>query len=360
MERKEFVPNIARIKVIGVGGGGCNAITRMYQEELRGVELIGVNTDAQALALTEAHVRFQIGERLTKGLGVGGDAEKGREAAEENRDELRELVKDSEMVFITAGMGGGTGTGAAPVIAELAKEEGALTIGIVTVPFNFEGARRRKVAEEGIKRMLERVDSLIVIPNDRLLDICDKNVLVENAFKEADNILKQAVQAISDLIAVPGIINLDFADVKAIMEGAGQAWLSIGKASGPNRAVEAARQALFNPLVDISIEGAKGVLFNVTGGISHTTLHEIDEAAELIRGIVDPEANIIFGVVFDPTMDNEIKITLIATGFSQRPKDGMKIDDDEIKKLLKDLEDEERLDNIPSIMRRPPKKRRAS
>jgi len=351
MAKTSFVPNPAKIKVIGIGGGGCNAITRMVREEIRGVEFIAVNTDAQALAITEAPTRIQLGEKLTKGLGVGGDHTMGQKAAEESRDELKELVSGADMVFITCGMGGGTGTGAAPIIAETAKESGALTIAVVTRPFTFEGTHRCQVADEGITRLLGKADTLIIIPNDRLLDLCDAKTNVDNAFKLADDVLRHGVQAISEVITVPGLINLDFADVKAVMKDAGPAWMSIGTGSGKNRAVDAAREALASPLLDVSINGSKGVLFNVVGG-SSLTLFEVNEAAEVIKQAVDPEANIIFGVAYDSSMDNELRITLIATGFASKIGLAEVIQEDEQTQLLKALKSDEELD-VPSFLRRP-------
>jgi len=351
MAKTSFVPNPAKIKVIGLGGGGCNAITRMVQEEIQGVEFIAMNTDAQALAITEAPTRIQLGEKLTKGLGVGGDHVQGQKAAEESRDELRETVSGADMVFITCGMGGGTGTGAAPTIAEIAKESGALTIAVVTKPFSFEGVHRCQVSDEGVVRLLSKVDTLIMIPNDRLLDLCDQKTAVDNAFKLADDVLRHGVQAISEVITVPGLINLDFADVKAVMKDAGPAWMSIGVGSGKNRAVEAAKEALASPLLDVSIEGSKGVLFNVVGG-SSLTLFEVNEAAEIIKQAVDPDANIIFGVAHDPNMDNEVRITLIATGFSSKIGLAEATQEDEFTQLLKGLRSEEELD-VPSFLRRP-------
>ena len=350
MAKTSFVANPAKIKVIGLGGGGCNAVTRMVQEEIRGVEFIAMNTDAQALAITEAPDRIQLGEKLTKGLGVGGDHGLGQKAAEENRDDIKDIVSGADMVFITCGMGGGTGTGAAPTIAEIAKQGGALTIAVVTKPFAFEGNRRCQVADEGIVKLLTKVDTLIIIPNDRLLDLCDQKMGVDNAFKLADDVLRHGVQAISEVITVPGMINLDFADVKAIMRDAGPAWMSIGVASGKNRAIEAAKEALSSPLLDVSVNGSKGVLFNVVGG-SSLTLFEVNEAAAVIKEAVDPEANIIFGVAHDPGMDNEVKITLIATGFAS--KIGMAgSQEDEVTQLLRSLKSEEELD-VPSFLRRP-------
>ena len=351
MAKASFVPNPAKIKVIGLGGGGCNAITRMAQEGIQGVELIAMNTDAQSLAITEAPTRIQLGEKLTKGLGVGGDHMQGQKAAEESRDKLEGLVAGADMVFITCGMGGGTGTGAASVIAELSKQGGALTIAVVTKPFAFEGVHRSDVAQEGIARLLGKVDTLIIIPNDRLLDICDQKAAVDNAFKLADDVLRHGVQAISEVITVPGMINLDFADVKAVMKDAGPAWMSIGTGSGKNRAVEAAKEALASPLLDVSIDGSRGVLFNVVGG-SSLTLFEVNEAAEVVKQAVDPEANIIFGVAHDLSMDEDIRITLVATGFTSRT--GLPGDEkeDELTELLRGLKSEEELD-VPSFLRRP-------
>ncbi len=351
MAKSSFVPNPARIKAIGVGGGGCNAITRMVREEIRGVEFIAVNTDAQALAITEAPIRLQLGEKLTKGLGVGGDHTVGQKAAEESRDELKELISGADMVFVTCGMGGGTGTGAAPIVAEIAKESGALTIAVVTRPFTFEGVHRCRVADEGIARLLGKADTLIIIPNDRLLDLCDQKTSVDDAFKLADDVLKHGVQAISEVITVPGLINLDFADVKAVMRDAGPAWMSIGTGTGKNRAVDAAREALASPLLDVSINGSKGVLFNVTGG-SSLTLFEVNEAAEVIKQAVEPDANIIFGVAYDSSMDDELRITLIATGFASTIGLAEASQEEEQTQLLKSLKSDDELD-VPSFLRRP-------
>ena len=351
MAKTSFVPNPARIKVIGLGGGGCNAITRMVREEIQGVEFIGMNTDAQALAITEAPLRIQLGEKLTRGLGVGGDHEMGQKAAEESRDELKELVSGADMVFITCGMGGGTGTGAAPIVAEIAKQSGSLTIAVVTRPFSFEGTHRCQVSDEGIVRLLSKVDTLIIIPNDRLLDLCDQKTGVDSAFKLADDVLRHGVQSIAEVITVPGMINLDFADVKAVMKDAGPAWMSIGGGTGKNRSVEAARDALASPLLDVTIEGSKGVLFNVVGG-NNLTLAEVNEAAEVIKQAVDPEANIIFGVAHDPNMENDIRITLIATGFASKLGLAGVSQEDELSQFLKGLKTEEELD-VPSFLRRP-------
>ncbi|MFC1987276.1 cell division protein FtsZ [Chloroflexota bacterium] len=350
MAKASFAVNPAKIKVIGLGGGGCNAVSRMVQEEIRGVEFVAMNTDAQAMALTEAPVRIQLGEKLTRGLGVGGDNDLGEKAAEESRDELREVVLGSDMVFITAGMGGGTGTGAAPVIADIAKQSGALTIAVVTKPFSFEGTHRCKVAEEGISKLLDKVDTLVIIPNDRLLDLCDQKTGVDGAFKLADDVLRHGVQAIAEVIVVPGVINLDFADVKAVMKDAGPAWMSIGRGSGQSRAVDAAKEALASPLLDVSASGSKGVLFNIVGG-SSLTLFEVNEAAEVIKQAVDPEANIIFGVAHDPNMDKEVKITLVATGFMSKKTSGGR--DEEMDHFLNSLRKSEDEMDVPSFLRRP-------
>ncbi len=352
MAKSSFALSPAKIKVIGLGGGGCNAVTRMVQEEIQGVEFIAMNTDAQAMALTEAPIRVQLGERLTRGLGVGGDHGMGQKAAEESRDDIKEVTSGSDMVFITSGMGGGTGTGAAPVVAEIAKQSGALTIAVVTKPFTFEGAHRCEVAEEGVRQLLDKVDTLIIIPNDRLLDLCDQKTGVDNAFKMADDVLRHGVQAISEVITVPGVINLDFADVKAVMKDAGPAWMSIGRGSGQNRAVDAAKEALASPLLDASAAGSKGVLFNVVGGTS-LTLYEVNEAAEVIKQAVDPEANIIFGVAHDASMDKDIKITLIATGFLNKEGLAGISKDEDISEFLNSIKKSEDELDVPSFLRRP-------
>jgi len=351
MAKSSFVTSSAKIKVIGCGGGGCNAVSRMVREEIRGVEFIAMNTDAQQLVIVEAPIRIQLGEKLTRGLGVGGDHHFGTKAAEESKDEIRDVVAGADMVFITAGMGGGTGTGSAPVVAEMSKQGGALTIGVVTKPFSFEGSHRARVANEGIANLLGKVDTLIIIPNDRLLDLCDQKTTVDSAFKMADDVLRHGVQAISEVITVPGLINLDFADVKAIMKDAGPAWMSIGHGSGQNRAVEAAKRALASPLLDVSITGSKAVLFNVVGD-NTLTLFEVNEAAEVVKNAVDPDANIIFGVAFDPSMGNDIRITLIATGFNTQLGNTDTSDAAEVARLLKDMKSEEELD-IPSFFRKP-------
>ena len=351
MAKTSFLPNPARIKVIGLGGGGCNAVTRMVSQGIQGVEFIVMNTDAQALAIAEAPTCIQLGEKLTRGLGVGGDHNLGQKAAEESRDELKELVSGADMVFLTCGMGGGTGTGAASVIAEIAKQSGALTIAVVTRPFGFEGVNRCRVADEGITQLVNKVDTLIIIPNDRLLDLCDHKTPVDNAFRLADDVLAHGVQAIAEVITVPGLINLDFADVKAVMKDAGPAWMSMGIGSAKDRAVNAAKEALNSPLLDVSVDGSKGVLYNVVGG-SSLTLYEVNEAAEIIKQAVDPDANIIFGVAHDPTMNDDVRITLIATGFTSKLGSPGKSREDEVNQFLKDMKSEEELD-VPSFLRRP-------
>ncbi len=306
--------HFAQIKVVGVGGGGSNAVNRMIAEGLRGVDFIAVNTDGQALLMSEAPQRVRIGDKLTRGLGAGGNPEVGQKAAEESSDDLRDILSGADMVFVTCGMGGGTGTGAAPIVAELAKNNGALTIGVITKPFSFEGSRRRTLAEEGIEHLKEKVDTLIVIPNDRLLEIVDKKTSITQAFRVADDVLRQGIQGISELITVPGLINLDFADVRAIMSEGGAALMAVGKASGDTRASDAAQSAVASTLLDVTIDGARGILFNVTGG-PNLSLFEVNEAAEIIRAKAHPEANIIFGAVIDEELGDEIHITLIATGF---------------------------------------------
>jgi cell division protein FtsZ len=306
--------NFARIKVLGVGGGGCNAINRMIEEGLHGVEFVAINTDAQALLHSNAPIRIRIGEKLTKGLGSGGDPTIGSKAAEESSEALRQLVEGSDMVFLTAGLGGGTGTGAAPVLASIAKAAGALTVGVITRPFEFEGVRRAKIANEGLEELRKHVDTLIVIPNERLLQIVDRKAPVQAAFRIADDVLRQGIQGISEVITEPELINVDFADVRTIMSEGGSALMSIGRASGENRAVQAAEKAIGNALLDVSIDGAKGILINVRGGPS-LGLHEVKEAADIIRRTADPDANIIFGAAIDPEMEDDIQITVIATGF---------------------------------------------
>lgn len=311
--------SFARLKVVGVGGGGNNAVNRMINAGLRGVEFIAVNTDKQALFLSQANTKIQIGDKLTKGLGAGANPEIGEKAANESRDEIAMAIKDADMVFVTAGMGGGTGTGAAPVIAQISKEMGILTVGVVTKPFSFEGKKRMVQAESGVENLKNVVDTLVTIPNDRLLQIADKKMPLVKAFNLADDVLRQGVQGVSDLIAVPGLINLDFADVKTIMQDTGLAHMGIGRGSGENKAEEAAKQAISSPLLETSIEGARGVLLNITGGID-LGLQEVNLAAELIQAAADPEANIIFGAVIDENLSDEIIITVIATGFSKSPE----------------------------------------
>ncbi len=304
----------ADIKVIGIGGGGNNAINRMIEAGLKGVEFIAVNTDSQALFLSKAEKKIQVGEKLTKGLGAGADPDVGMKAAQENEDEIIKALQGADMVFVTAGMGGGTGTGGAPIIARLAKQVGALTVGVVTKPFSFEGRKRNQQAERGIQALKDEVDSLITIPNDRLLQVVEKNTAFNDAFRIADDILRQGVQGISDLIAVPGVINCDFADVQTVMKNTGSALMGIGRAKGDSRAAEAARLAISSPLLETSIEGARGVLFNISGGVN-LTLFEINEAAEIIHQSADVEANIIFGANIDESLEDEVRVTVIATGF---------------------------------------------
>ncbi len=321
----------------------------MVREQIRGVEFIAMNTDAQHLAVTEAPTRIQLGERLTQGLGAGGDHRIGRKSAEESEEEIRELVNGADMVFLTAGMGGGTGTGSLPVVAEIAKQSGALTIAIATKPFSFEGVSRREVAEEGIADTIDKVDTMVIIPNDRLFELCDKKTGVDGAFKMADEVLCHGVQAMAEVITVPGLINLDFADVRTVLKDAGPSWMSIGNGTGPNRAVDAAREALTSPLLDVSVNGAKGVLFNICGD-STLTLFEVNNAAEVIGRSVDPEANIIFGVTVNPNLENECRLTLIATGFTSPEALIGAGKEKEITKLLKSLKTEEEL-AVPAYLR---------
>jgi cell division protein FtsZ len=308
---------LAVIKVVGVGGGGTNAVNRMIDAGLSGVEFIATNTDAQALQMTDADIKLNIGHELTKGLGAGASPQVGQAAAAESRDDIKEALKGADMVFVTAGEGGGTGTGAAPVIAEIAKNEiGALTVGVVTRPFTFEGGQRSHQAHEGIERLREQVDTLIVIPNERLLSIVERRTTILDAFREADNVLRQGVQGITDLITIPGLINLDFADVRTIMQDAGSALMGIGSATGESRAAEAAKAAISSPLLEESVEGATGILLNITGG-RDLGLFEVNEAAEIIHSAADANANIIFGAVIDEAMQDDIRVTLIATGFDR-------------------------------------------
>ncbi len=309
------VEQFAQIKVIGVGGGGNNAVNRMIDQNLKGVQFIAINTDKQALYTSKAEYKIQIGEKLTRGLGAGANPDVGSKAAEESRDDIFHALQGADMVFITAGMGGGTGTGAAPIVAQIAKEMGILTVGVVTKPFTFEGKRRLAHAEKGIEELKKRVDTLVTIPNDRLLQVVERRTSIVDAFRIADDVLRQGVQGISDLIAIPGLVNLDFADVKTIMFERGLAHMGIGKASGDHRAAEAARQAIHSPLLETTINGSKGVLLNITGG-TNLMLHEVNEAAEIVSEAADLDANIIFGAVIDENMKDEIRITVIATGFS--------------------------------------------
>src|SRR5687767_15154022 len=306
--------NFALIRVIGVGGGGSNAVNRMIRAEMMGVEFIACNTDAQALLQSDAPHKIRIGDKITRGLGAGGDSNIGQRAAEEDSEKIAQALADSDMVFITAGLGGGTGSGAAPIVAELAKEAGALTIGVVTKPFAFEGSRRRLIAEKAAEELKAKVDTLITIPNDRLKDVVDKNTSILDAFRVVDDVLRQGVQGISDIITMPGLINQDFADVRAIMKDAGSALMGIGRATGENRAVEAAQQAIASPLLEIDIAGAQGILFNISGG-PNMSLYEVTEAAEAIKEAADPEANIIFGTSFNERLGEEVMVTVIATGF---------------------------------------------
>ena len=318
LEFEQGFNHLATLKVIGVGGGGNNAVNRMIDHGMNNVEFIAINTDGQALNLSKAESKIQIGEKLTRGLGAGANPEIGKKAAEESREQIEDAIQGADMVFVTAGMGGGTGTGAAPVVAKIAKEMGALTVGVVTRPFGFEGRKRSTQAAAGVESMKAAVDTLIVIPNDRLLDIVDKSTPMMEAFKEADNVLRQGVQGISDLIAVSGEVNLDFADVKTIMSNQGSALMGIGVSSGENRAVEAAKKAISSPLLETSIVGAQGVLMNITGGES-LSLFEAQEAADIVQDAADEDVNMIFGTVINPELQDEIVVTVIATGFLDKP-----------------------------------------
>jgi cell division protein FtsZ len=319
MPLRSDAEHFALIKVIGIGGGGSNAVNRMIRAEMMGVEFIAVNTDAQALLQSDAPHKIRIGDKLTRGLGAGADPAVGQRAAEEDSEKIYEALKDADMIFITAGMGGGTGSGAAPIIAEIAKDLGALTVGVITKPFGFEGVRRKLVAEQYSEALKDKCDTLITIPNDRLREVVDKKTSILDAFRVVDDVLRQGVQGISDLITVPGLINLDFADVKTIMRDAGSSMMGIGIGTGEQRAVEAARAAVMSPLLEVNITGARGILFNVTGG-SDLGLFEVNEAAEVIKEAADPEANIIFGTVIDDRMRDEVKVTVIATGFDGSKK----------------------------------------
>lgn len=314
---KPDIDQFARIKVVGIGGGGGNAVSSMVQNrQIKGVEFVSVNTDVQALMNSQAKVKVQIGENLTHGLGSGADPEIGRQSAEESQEKFKDLFVDTDMVFLTGGMGGGTGTGAAPLIAQMAKESGALTVAVVTKPFGFEGTRRMVVAEDGIEDLKDKVDTLVVIPNQRLLEIVDKKMTLLEAFKVADSILGEAVQGISEIITTPGLINVDFADVRTIMTDAGTALMAVGVGSGENRAVQAAREAIASPLLELSIEGARGILFNIVGG-ADLTMSEVNEAAKIISQAADPDANIIFGAVIKAEMSDQMQITVVATGFDE-------------------------------------------
>jgi len=352
----------AQIKVVGVGGGGNNAVNRMITAGLKGVEFISINTDKQALFLSKANTKIQIGDKITKGLGAGANPEIGEKAAEESREEIGQAIKGADMVFVTAGMGGGTGTGAAPIVAQIAKEMGILTVGVVTKPFTFEGRVRMQHAERGVANLKEVVDTLVTIPNDRLLQIAEKKTSIVEAFMIADDVLRQGVQGISDLIAVPGLVNLDFADVKTIMQNTGLAHMGIGRASGDSRAEEAAKMAIHSPLLETSIEGARGVLLNITGG-PDLGIFEVNLAAELVQKSADPDANIIFGAVIDENLKDEIIITVIATGFDDGPsikkqiKNPLKKDDipvidreREVKRNTIEFDDDE--PEIPTFLRR--------
>lgn len=315
-KQKQQNESFARIKVVGVGGGGSNAINRMIAEGIQGVEFVAINTDAQALMLSDAATRVRIGDKLTRGLGAGGNPDIGRKAAEESAEELYNVLRGSDMVFVTAGLGGGTGTGAIPIVAQISKEVGALTIGVVTRPFTFEGGKRMGSADAGMIALRDHADTLIVIPNDRLLQIVDKRANLNDAFRMADDVLRQGIQGISELITVPGLINLDFADVKAIMSEGGAALMAVGKAEGEDRARVAAEQAISSQLLDITIDGARGVLFNITGG-PNMTLYEVNQAAAIIRETSHPDVNMIFGAVIDPNLGDQIRVTVIATGFER-------------------------------------------
>ncbi|MCA1839173.1 MAG: cell division protein FtsZ [Actinomycetota bacterium] len=360
---------LAMIKVVGIGGGGVNAVNRMIDVGLKGVEFIAVNTDAQALLMSDADVKLDIGRELTRGLGAGADPELGRQAAEAHRDEIEDALKGADMVFVTAGKGGGTGTGGAPVVAEIAKSLGALTIGVVTRPFNFEGRRRSINAEQGIMTLKEKLDSLIIIPNDRLLQVCDETASVLEAFRMADEVLLQGVQGITDLITTPGLINLDFADVRAIMTNAGSSLMGIGTARGEDRAATAAHNAISSPLLEASIDGARGILLNVSGG-SDLGLHEVNIAANIISKSAHPDANIIFGAVIDDQLGDEVRVTVIASGFEKGEYQTTPVqapsfmqDDDEllepefedepIIKHVFDADAEEEDLDIPSFLRKP-------
>ena len=357
---KPQTTNFAKIRVMGIGGGGCNALSSMInQGQIQGVDFVAVNTDVQALLLSQSATKIQIGENLTKGLGSGGDPEIGKQAAEESKEKIKDILEGSDMVFLAAGMGGGTGTGASPIIAQAAKEAGALTIAVITKPFAFEGTRRMVTAEDGLENLKDKVDTLIVIPNQRILDVVDKKLSLLEAFKVADSVLTQGVQGISDLITMPGLINVDFADVRTIMSEAGSALMGIGTGVGENRAQAAARSAIASPLLEISMDGARGVLFSITGG-PDITMSDVDEAAKIIASAADPDANIIFGATVDDTMHDQIKITVIATGFDQTRQrltqfmvPEKKVDEISSAETVQEepIEDEEDVFEIPAFLR---------
>lgn len=343
----------ARIKVVGVGGGGSHAINRMVESKIKGVEFVAINTDAQDLHYCDAQIKVHIGETTTRGLGAGSDPELGKKSAEENKEDIYNALKDADMVFVTYGAGGGTGTGAGPIVAEIARELGALTVAVVTKPFSFEGLRRKKLAEEGIEELRSKVDTLIIIPNDRLLQVIDKKTSLFDAFSVVDDVLRQGIQGISDLITQHGMINVDFADVKSIMVNSGSALMGIGRGTGDSRTLEAAKQAIDSPLLELSIDGAKGILFNITGG-PDLGMYEIDEAARIITEAADPDANIIFGAVIDEAMQGEVKITVVATGFDEASLAmgaGRKRTEQRRSTTSQEEEDQEELD-VPAFIRK--------
>jgi cell division protein FtsZ len=348
---------LAVIKVVGIGGGGTNAVNRMINSGLQGVEFIAINTDAQALQMCDADQKIHIGEKITRGLGAGADPKIGAEAAEESKSDIEESLRGADMVFVTAGKGGGTGTGAAPVVAKIARESGALTVGVVTRPFAFEGRRRSTYAEEGIKKLRENVDALITIPNDRLLDVAEKRTTMMDAFKMADDVLRKGVQGITDLITVPGLINLDFADVRTIMRDSGSALMGIGSSNSENRAAESAKAAISSPLLEASIEGATGIILNITGG-SDLGLFEVNEAAEIVHNAAHQEANLIFGSVVDESFGDRVNVTVIATGFDQRmanqrrsERPGLEFEEEELASTAPSSQEGDPLD-IPAFLRR--------
>ncbi len=352
MASRTHLDGLPPIKVVGVGGGGCNAVNRMIQSRVGNVQFVGINTDAQALGRCHAETQIRIGDRFTRGLGAGGDPERGRGAAEESRDEVKDALKGADMVFITAGMGGGTGTGAAPIVAQVAKDLGALTVAVVTKPFGFEGARRRGQADSGIAQLQAEVDTLIIIPNDRLLAVCDQKTTVPEAFLMADDVLRQGIQGIADVITSPGDINQDFADVRRIMSEAGPALMAIGRGTGENRAVEAAQTAIASPLLDVNIHGARGLLYNVASS-GDLGLHELNMAAQVIAEVVDPDAEIIFGISTDPDLGEEVKITLIAVGFDGRETYSKQEHDEEFRRIREEAMENRDDTDLPTFLRRP-------